>query len=25
MDFGMLWERTPGAIRFVQRFLGARA
>jgi hypothetical protein len=25
LDFGALWERTPGAIRFVQRFLGARA
>jgi hypothetical protein len=25
LDYGPLWERTPGAIRFVQRFLGARA
>lgn len=25
LDFGTLWEGTPGAIRFVRRFLGARA
>lgn len=25
LDNGGLWERTPGAVRFVRRFLGARA
>jgi hypothetical protein len=24
-DYGLLWRRIPGAVRFVQRFLSARA